>query len=57
MSDESQSLRKGIRDGFISCRCPRQALTDVEDYHLIDCQWNAAIRRIYEIERVEDAQS
>lgn len=56
MNEEAQALRMGIRDGLIVCRCPRPALVNGYDYHQYDCQWNAAMRRIYELERAEDAK-
>lgn len=56
MSDESQSLHADIRAGLRPCRCPRNVPEEREDYHLAGCLWMNAIRRIYEIERAEDAR-
>lgn len=58
MSDEAQALRRGVSDGLFACRCPRPQGqgTYTEDYHRQECQWNNAIKRIYELERAEDAK-
>lgn len=57
MSDEAQSLRLGIRNGLLTCQCPRPYMTDSEDYHRRECEWHNAVKRIYELERAEDARN
>jgi hypothetical protein len=54
MSDESESLRKAVRNGLVACYCPREFPEPRENYHRADCQWYNTLQRIYEIERAEE---
>lgn len=56
MNEEAQALRRAVRDGLVLCHCPRPMRQEIEDYHRQECQWMNAIKRIYELERAEDAK-
>ena len=51
MSAESQRLREAIRIGLITCRCG--AVPDA--IHRQGCMWEAAVLKVYELERAEEA--
>ena len=53
MSKESEALREGIRTGAIPCPCRRVML----NVHFPECEWRAAVDRIYEIEREEEGDN
>lgn len=55
MSTGSQQLRDLLRTE-IDCYCdPLARVESGEDGHSPDCQWILAVRKVYELERAEDA--
>lgn len=61
MTPETVRLRAAIHSGALACACREIRTKRGElgpffgDYHLAGCQWCAAVLRIYEAERLQEA--